>query len=266
LRLRPFISSDGIVRMEVHPELSNGTVTVQGNFTLPNKTLTEVTTNVMCPDGCTVIIGGLMREDITSNSTQVPWLGSMPGLGPLFRNKNDTVSRSEVLVLLTPRIISDEIAANEGAQYDREAKQMESAQMQNTIKLGSAHISRRHLLKAQAHWAKGETHMARYYANLAVHYDRSNRDAIRLLNDLLGNSGPPNAPLPVQGGRGLGVEAFVGEDAPGPANVDGEQVPAWMLNELEQPAIPDVPPYLGDPGVPGREVEIVRPEVFQNAK
>src|SRR5262249_18307149 len=61
LRIRPYIGDDGLIRLEVHPELSTGTVTVQGNFSLPNKTVTQVTTNVLCPDACTVVIGGLIR-------------------------------------------------------------------------------------------------------------------------------------------------------------------------------------------------------------
>ena len=62
LRLRPFISSDGLIRMEVHPELSTGQVKVVEGFTLPDKDLTQVTTNIMVPDGATMIIGGLMRR------------------------------------------------------------------------------------------------------------------------------------------------------------------------------------------------------------
>jgi type IV pilus assembly protein PilQ len=258
LRLRPFISSDGIVRMEVHPELSTGTVTVEGGFTLPNKNLTEVTTNVMCPDGCTVIIGGLMREDISTNSTQVPLLGSMPWVGPLFRNKSDTVTRTEVLVLLTPRIIYDGEAAAEGRQLTRETQQLESSEFQNTIKLGAAHVSRQHLQRAQQAWSRGNRVQARRQADLALHFDPGNRDAVRMLNQL--NGDVPLEPLPPQ----LGVETIVGEQA-GPATVDGEQVPAWMLNDLDGQA-PPLPIHPRDPGVPGREVEIIRPEVFQNGR
>ena len=89
LRIRPFISSDGLVRMEVHPELSTGTVTTQGGFTLPDKDLTQVTTNVMVRDGATVVIGGLIREDLTTTTTQIPLLGNLPGVGFLFRQKQE---------------------------------------------------------------------------------------------------------------------------------------------------------------------------------
>ena len=61
-----------MIRMEIHPELSTGQVVVSGNFTLPQKQLTQVTTNVMCRDGCTVVLGGLMREDLESPPRRCP--------------------------------------------------------------------------------------------------------------------------------------------------------------------------------------------------
>ena len=72
LRIRPFISSDGFIRMEIHPELSTGTVRIDGGFTLPDKEVTEVTTNIMCRDGNTVVIGGLIREDLATATSQAP--------------------------------------------------------------------------------------------------------------------------------------------------------------------------------------------------
>ena len=116
LRLRPFISSDGLIRMEIHPELSTGQVKVQGGFTLPQKDVTQVTTNVMIRDGATVIIGGLMREDLTTNTTQIPLLGSLPGVGWLFRQNSQETQKSEILVLITPHIIYDAEACAEGSK------------------------------------------------------------------------------------------------------------------------------------------------------
>ncbi|MHC4180829.1 MAG: secretin and TonB N-terminal domain-containing protein, partial [Planctomycetota bacterium] len=91
LRLRPFISSDGMIRMEVHPELSNGEVRAVGNDTLPIKTTTQVTTNIMVRDGCTVVIGGLLDEELVTTTTQIPLLGNLPVVGVAFRNKSETI-------------------------------------------------------------------------------------------------------------------------------------------------------------------------------
>lgn len=265
LRLRPYISSDGLIRMEVHPELSTGAVQVQGGFTLPNKTLTEVTTNVMCPDGCTVIIGGLMREELTTDVTQVPLLGSLPLAGPLFRNKTDNVSRVEILVLLTPRIIYDEESTTEGERYRRESDDVEAAKFHRMSPVGRAHLSRDYLGRANKAMQEGKRHIAERYARLAVHYDPLNREAVEFYKNLTG--GDIVHPL-VKGG--LGATVVVGEEDPaiGAPVVDGEPIPQWMLNDLGAPpgapGVPAVPVHPRDPGVPGPMLEIQRPQVFRN--
>ena len=67
LRLRPFVSSDDMVRMEIHPERSQGVV--DPTTGLPSQTTAELTTNVMVPNGATLVIGGLMEDedDLYSN-------------------------------------------------------------------------------------------------------------------------------------------------------------------------------------------------------
>lgn len=256
LRLRPFISSDGMIRLEVHPELSEGQVVVNGGFTLPNKTLTEVTTNVMCPDGCTVILGGLMRENLRSNSTQVPLLGSLPGVGPLFRTKTENVERTEILILLTPRIVYDADNAAEGALYQADAKNMEAAKFHRMSPLGKAHLARDYNDRARAAAARGNRVLALRNARLAVHYDPLNRDAVRTLHELGSQEGDP---VP----QGLAVETVIGED--GQPVLDGE-LPPWMLDELGREAMPPQPDHPRELGVPGRSFDAARPEVFRHEK
>ena len=256
LRLRPFISSDGMIRLEVHPELSEGQVVVNGGFTLPNKTLTEVTTNVMCPDGCTVILGGLMRENLRSNSTQVPLLGSLPGVGPLFRTKTENVERTEILILLTPRIVYDADNAAEGALYQADAKNMEAAKFHRMSPLGKAHLARDYNDRARAAAARGNRVLALRNARLAVHYDPLNRDAVRTLHELGSQEGDP---VP----QGLAVQTVIGED--GQPVLDGE-LPPWLLDELGREAMPPQPDHPRELGVPGRSFDAARPEVFRHAK
>jgi len=107
LIFRPYIGDNGYIRMEVHPEDSSGSVNAQG---LPNKDVTQVTTNVMVKDGNTIVIGGLFREETDRTRNQVPGLGSLPGVGALFRNQTDNTAREEVIILLTPHIVQDEVA------------------------------------------------------------------------------------------------------------------------------------------------------------
>jgi type IV pilus assembly protein PilQ len=104
LIFRPFIGDDGFIRMEIHPEDSNGSVGANG---LPSKQTTEVTTNILVRDGHTIVIGGLFREENKITKSQVPLLGDIPLAGYLFKQQNDTADRQEVIVLITPHIIKD---------------------------------------------------------------------------------------------------------------------------------------------------------------
>jgi type IV pilus secretin PilQ/predicted competence protein len=100
LRLRPFVSSDGMVRMEIHPERSQGVV--ENN--LPSAQTAELTTNVMVPDGATIVIGGLMEDEDDYNQQGLPGISRVPVLGALFGAKIKTDNRRELVVLLTPHI------------------------------------------------------------------------------------------------------------------------------------------------------------------
>jgi general secretion pathway protein D len=102
LRLRPFVSSDDIIRMEIHPERSEGVV--DPTTGLPSQTLAELTTNVMVPNGATLVIGGLMEDDDTYTQTGLPGLSRLPILGYLFGTREKTDQRRELVVLLTPHI------------------------------------------------------------------------------------------------------------------------------------------------------------------
>ena len=104
LIFRPYIGENGYIRLEVHPEDSSGSIDVNGN---PSKNTTEVTSDLMVKDGRTVVIGGLFRDATTRTRNQVPFLGSLPGVGPLFRQQTDATQREEIIILLTPHIVKD---------------------------------------------------------------------------------------------------------------------------------------------------------------
>ena len=104
LRIRPFISEDGMVRMEIHPERSSGTVTNN----IPNQQTAELTTNVMVPDGATLVIGGLMEDEDDYSIQGLPGLARLPVLGYLFGFRQKNEGRRELVVLLTPHIWSSD--------------------------------------------------------------------------------------------------------------------------------------------------------------
>jgi type II secretory pathway component GspD/PulD (secretin) len=89
LRLRPFVSDDGMVRMEIHPQRSSGTVTNN----IPNQQTAELTTNVVVPDGATLIIGGLMEDEDDFQMQGLPLLSRVPALGYLFGTRQKQEGR-----------------------------------------------------------------------------------------------------------------------------------------------------------------------------
>ena len=108
LKVRPQITPDGRVQMRVlinkdRPDFSN---TVNG---VPPILTKNVDTEVLVENGGTVVIGGIYEEEDTTNISRVPLLGEIPVLGALFRTNERVSTRTELLVFLTPRIVSDSL-------------------------------------------------------------------------------------------------------------------------------------------------------------
>lgn len=103
LRFRPYIAEDGWIRMEVQPSNSTGVIDpVSG---IPSESTAEITTTVLMRDGQTLIIGGLISERIQTTRSQIPILGSLPIIGALFGRNQDSIARSELVILLTTHLI-----------------------------------------------------------------------------------------------------------------------------------------------------------------
>lgn len=106
--VRPSISSDGFVRMEIAPQissLSSQVTQISEDFAAPIINTREVQTTVTVRNGETVVIGGLIQTFNDNRNTSVPLFGDLPGVGWLFRTREKNNRRTELLVVLTPRII-----------------------------------------------------------------------------------------------------------------------------------------------------------------
>ncbi len=167
LIFRPFIGSDGVVRMELHPEDSVGFVNAQG---LPSEQTTEVTTNVLVRDGETILIGGLFREVTTDAKKQIPGLGNLPIVGALFRSKNDATAREEVIILLTVHIVKDDGAlADASAEMYEHFERIRVGTRQGLMWHGRERIAQTQYRKALNKFAEGDARKALWHANMALH-------------------------------------------------------------------------------------------------
>ncbi len=121
LVFRPFISKDGMIRLELSPSVSTGapraiTDASGVSVTIPDEITQEITTNIMVPDGATVILGGLFRESTVMGRSQVPILGDIPLLGAAFRGHTDAVARTEIIFLIKPSIVNDNVLIEQADQ------------------------------------------------------------------------------------------------------------------------------------------------------
>jgi Flp pilus assembly secretin CpaC len=108
MNVTPAISDDGFVRMEINPEISqltNRTTQINRDQTAPVITRRKVETVVTVRDGQSVVIGGLIQTTQEQRRTKVPLLGDIPVIGAPFRTKINEARKTELLVIVTPRVI-----------------------------------------------------------------------------------------------------------------------------------------------------------------
>ena len=77
-----------------------------GGFALNGFTRRETSTTVEMMDGQSFAVAGLLQDDFTDAAAQVPWLGDVPVLGALFRSSNYRRSQSELVVIITPHLVT----------------------------------------------------------------------------------------------------------------------------------------------------------------
>jgi len=131
LRVTPNVDASGNIMMDIHPEVSTGTVDTNG---IPSQTTTEVTTSLLIPDGETVFIGGLIKHTQTQSYQRVPVLGRVPVLKTLFRSKERTNVNTETIVLITPRLQRRaDKAHSQKAQLEVEQVEREITETMNLI-------------------------------------------------------------------------------------------------------------------------------------
>ncbi len=111
LNVTPEINDDGFVNLKVKAEVNEHTktyTTPTGNE-IPIIDTSTAETTVLVKEGTTVIIGGLRKEIATKTVNQTPVLGNIPLLGHLFKQTVTGKQKSELLIIMTPRLISGEV-------------------------------------------------------------------------------------------------------------------------------------------------------------
>ncbi len=118
LAVTPRINSGGLVTLEVNQEVSVPGETPAGNPN-PNVNSRSAQTTVVVGSGETVVLGGLISEDNGRSTRGLPFLSKIPILGAAFGTQSFRRSRTELVLVITPRIISDTTQAREATQEIR---------------------------------------------------------------------------------------------------------------------------------------------------
>ena len=105
LGITPRLSEDNRVFLEIEQEVSD--VASGANGTTPTIQQRRVKTTVTVNDGETIVLAGMMQDKATRIRDQVPLLGDVPLFGNAFKNKDDEIARTELLIAITPQVIRD---------------------------------------------------------------------------------------------------------------------------------------------------------------
>ena len=182
LNFRPFISSDGMIRLELRPSVSSVTFqnALTGGANVPLETTQELTTNIRCRDGETIILGGLFRESSTITRNQVPFLGDIPIIGAAFRGQVDAVNKEEIIFLLTPTIIPDEQLWEAGKDSLEIVKVVRVGARAGLLPFSHDQITANYNRDALDSYRKGDLDQAMYWSNLSLRSSQVQPEMIRL--------------------------------------------------------------------------------------
>ncbi|MFH1458902.1 MAG: type IV pilus secretin PilQ [Candidatus Omnitrophota bacterium] len=109
LKVTPTINQNGFVTLKLHPEISDKQEEIEfEGARVPVLTTQSADATVMIRDGQTLVIGGLIKDKNVVTKTKVPFLGDIPFLGLLFTHKSEEIVRNDLLIFITPHIITEQ--------------------------------------------------------------------------------------------------------------------------------------------------------------
>ncbi|OGX26847.1 MAG: hypothetical protein A3D10_05470 [Omnitrophica WOR_2 bacterium RIFCSPHIGHO2_02_FULL_48_11] len=110
----PHVNNKGYVTLDIEPTITEilDFVTVE-NTSLPRLSNESAKTRVMVKDGETLVIGGLIKSKVTDVKKKIPILGDIPLVGLAFQKKEKGVVKTDLLIFLTPRIVTQDVPAAE---------------------------------------------------------------------------------------------------------------------------------------------------------
>ena len=120
LSITPRVSDNGRVLLDIEQEVSDVKPTTSSTIDSPTISQRRIKTTVSVNNGESIVLAGLMQDRATRDRGQVPLAGDIPLIGNLFKNKTDTIARTELLIAITPHVIRDDAQINQIAAEFRD--------------------------------------------------------------------------------------------------------------------------------------------------
>lgn len=171
LRFRPFVSPDGMVRLELAPEVSSARIkdieaAGGGRATVPDELTQSLKTNVRVKSGQTIVLGGLFREISDTTNRQIPILGDIvPGA---FSGASSQVKKQEIIFLITPTVIEDSKNYEEGEKALRVVDAVKVGSRAGLLPFSESHLMGAYQVQAMEAWKQGDRSTALYYVDQAL--------------------------------------------------------------------------------------------------
>jgi MSHA biogenesis protein MshL len=122
LSVTPQITADGVINMSIMPSITErtGTATSRLGDQVPIVSVRETDTLVRVHEGETIVIAGLMQDRTSADTSKVPVLGDIPLVGGLFRREERTKRKTDLVILLTPTVMTrEDVTASSAADEQR---------------------------------------------------------------------------------------------------------------------------------------------------
>jgi general secretion pathway protein D len=108
LKVTPRVNDSGLVLLDIAQEVSDVATTDTSNIDSPTIQQRKISSSVAVQDGETIVLGGLIKDNRSNIKAGLPYLRDIPVLGELFGSRDKTHDRTELMVLLTPKVVRDQ--------------------------------------------------------------------------------------------------------------------------------------------------------------
>jgi general secretion pathway protein D len=112
LRIKPQISENGTIKLQVFQEVSSVQAATVGNAQGPTTNKRVIESTVLVDDGAVVVLGGLLSDEFSGNQEKVPGVGDIPFFGNLFKGESRARKKTNLMVFLRPVVVRDAASAD----------------------------------------------------------------------------------------------------------------------------------------------------------